>query len=294
MTKDLYIDFHSLVYRYLHVMTDNIKEFGFGVLKYSILKNGILKYIEQFSPDRVFVCIDSPKTWRKEYYKDYKASRKIKRDKKKDTVDWNKFFNFIDDFKIEMEENFPFYVLQSEGLEADDIISFLVRHPHHVDNEKICLTNDNDYIQLLRFPNTKVFNHMKGSYYECDTPKLQLEIKLLTGDKKDDVPGVFDGRFGPKGAEKLIADTEKFEKLITEDYIDGVENPVKSRYERNQVLLDLRKTPNKYLKPILKTMLARKKTPAKESIHPYFIKQKFRELLNNIQRIRYLIKDLKY
>ena len=134
---------------------------------------------------------------------------------------------------------------------------------------------------------------MKKAWYETDTPQRDLELKILLGDKKDDVPKVMEGKFGPKAAEKML-DGENYQQLITEDVIDGSPNPIKEKFERNTKLLDLSKTPREYIKPLLEQIVKIQNNPVKESIHRYFMDNDLRILLDEMPRIRCLLNTLRF
>jgi 5'-3' exonuclease len=200
MEKHLYIDFSHLAYRCLFANAGAIKTNGWGIMRHLLIRNFTF-LSERFEPNQIFICFDSPTIWRKSYYPEYKATRKAARDKQKDIVDWKEFFNFITEFKAEIREIFPFYCLEQEGLEADDIIAYLVRE--NPDKNKTIVTSDGDYVQLLRFKNTSIYDPLKDKMVSGVNPVLELEKKILTGDKSDNVPPIRP-RLGEKTAEKMI------------------------------------------------------------------------------------------
>ena len=280
MEKHLYIDFSHLAYRCLFANAGTIKTNGWGIMRHLLIKNFV--YLsEKFEPNQVFICFDSPTIWRKSFYPEYKATRKAARDKQKDIIDWKEFFNFLSEFKVEIREIFPFYCLEQEGLEADDVIAYLTRN--NPDKNKTIVTSDGDYVQLLRFKNTSIYDPLKDKMVTGVNPVLELEKKILTGDKSDNVPPI-KPRLGEKTAEKLISsgqiDLMLEEKTSTGEYVE-----LRKNYDRNKKLVDLTKTPVNLLEQLQQT-IDDYVLPDGKVIFTYLKTKKLRDLLGNMQKIR--------
>ena len=101
--------------------------------------------------------------------------------------------------------------------------------------------SDNDYVQLLDNYNNDVINtrgySLRTKYKlqkkdnNMSRVKELLEIKILTGDKSDNIKGNFP-RCGPKTAIKMIHNPSFREKKINKD-----------NYERNKTLIDFDRIP---------------------------------------------------
>jgi len=65
------------------------------------------------------------RSWRKNVFPNYKASRKKTRDDNADH--WEEVFRIINMIREEIENNLPYKVVQVDDAEADDIIGTLVR-----------------------------------------------------------------------------------------------------------------------------------------------------------------------
>ena len=103
----------------------------------------------------IVLCCDNKDVWRRDYFPYYKANRKKGRDAS--DMDWNKLFEVIHGIRAEIEEFFPYKVINVERCEADDIIATLVHENGTVMNtgsEKILiLSGDKDFIQLQTYAN---------------------------------------------------------------------------------------------------------------------------------------------
>lgn len=97
-----------------------------------------------------------------------------------------------------------------DGLEADDVVYGWVRalrsesHSEFADVPIYCISNDNDYLQLRRFDNVHVYNLGDKNLADrsCGCPEKDLLVKVLCGDKSDNIPPCAAG-VGPKTALKL-------------------------------------------------------------------------------------------
>jgi 5'-3' exonuclease len=280
MTKHLYIDYSHTCFRVLFAIRAQLGKIDdIQILRHVILKN-IFHLIEKFNPTDVVIACDNQKSWRKKLYEGYKGQRKEQREK--DDFDWDEFFKFINELTEELKLNFPFKVLNIPFLEADDIIAYLVRANENVD--KVMVTSDGDYVQLLRYPNTEMYDPIKHSIitkkpHEAD---YALQIKILIGDKSDNIPAV-QPRLGIKTAEKLIESGE-IDKRMEEELF-------KKNYEFNSKLVDLTKTP-KALTQLLETQIAEYSLAGTSNIFNYFVDKGLRDFLARSNDICNMLKPI--
>lgn len=287
--KHLYIDLSNICYRNVHSQAPDLKALGFGIFRHSIISS-VIYNIEKFEPNKVFICCDAPRNWRKKFYEPYKAHRKAA--KAKFDIDWSKFEETVEEVKMGFKSNFPFYVLQQDWLEADDIISYLVRK--NINDDKIIVSSDSDFVQLMKYPSTKIYCPLKKDFIKCDNPQLHLEIKVIKGDKNsDNIPSIYPG-IGPKKAEDLFASGDM------ENLLQGKETSVKMKgdpkvmvenYHRNRKLIDLTKTPKALIDLLEKTMEETKPAPSK-GVYEYIVKHKMRDLFYKMAHIDKVMKKL--
>ena len=144
--------------------------------------------------------------------------------------------------------------LYDRELEADDCVALTARHivNKYQDANVWIITSDMDYLQLssdrihLIAANGKKLTDSKDSFND---PKKDLFCKIISGDKSDNIPGVF-SRCGIKTAGKYYEDKELFRKKLEET--PGA-NEI---YKRNQTLIDFDNIPtelsNRFRKECLK------------------------------------------
>ncbi len=222
----LFFDFHNLLYRNVHVANFHVPEdTEFEYWKY-LMVNSLLTTIKKFKPDEVICAIDAKPSWRKSIYSDYKSRRRMAR--KKSTVDFDAFFLVANKFMEDIKKSFTnIYFLEIEKAEADDIIAILSKEFIR-DSDVIIISSDRDYMQLLKNPNTKLYDPIKKAFVKCINPKKELDLKVITGDKSDDIPAI-KPKCGPKTAQKIL--DAGIEKELTD-------NNIRENYKRNKILID--------------------------------------------------------
>lgn len=285
-------DLNHVAYRCLFAGINDIKDVGWAYFKH-IMYNHIFAVCKKFNATEVILCVDSSENWRKKIYPEYKATRKEQREEQKD-IDWNAFFTAFREFTEEVKQYFPFYVLQIKYMEADDIAAIIARD--YQKYEKIIVTSDGDYTQLLKYNNVKIWDPIKMAFRNSDDPQKDLQIKILMGDKGDNIPSV-KPRVGEKTAEKLINDPELLKEMFndtTPSYTqkDGtvvtMGEEYREKYKLNTALIDLSRIPD-VLTNALKKNLAEYELPTGKDIFSYFSKNKFREFMRRMQEIEQII-----
>jgi len=126
--------------------------------------------------DIIVVALDShgKGNWRKEFDPAYKANRKTKREQ--DDIDWTHWFSEFDKLLENIRCSTPFQPIMVDKLEADDLISYGVRH--FTDNECVIVSTDSDYEQLCAFDNVKIFSPATKLYKIVKHPYQVLAKKI--------------------------------------------------------------------------------------------------------------------
>lgn len=278
----LLLDFQNLAIRCLYADMEFVADPNpdYRLLSHRIMTS-IIYNIRMFSPNELILAVDGRYYWRKKVYEKYKAQRKAKRDN--DVFDWNVFFEYLNSFLSDIKQSLPFKVMKIKWVEADDIIGTLTRLlPDGKTN--IIVSSDKDFIQLLSNPKVRLYDPIKREQVKSTDPKRVLEIKILTGDKSDNIPNV-KPRLGLKTAIKILDDPELIEKLMKDFYVipkniltvekcthkwkddkhneeenmmvckkcslGGKKILIKDTYARNSRLIDMGKIPNKIKHRIL-------------------------------------------
>jgi len=232
------------------------------------------KFVSEFG--ELILCCDDRKSWRKELFPNYKASRKKTRSAA--PIDWENLYECLNQLKEELIEWFPYKVLQAEKAEADDIIAVLVG----LANERtLILSSDKDFIQLHHF-NVRQYSPIQKKFVEGDA-KWSLHEKLIKGDVGDGVPNIMSD-------DNVFVDEGRRQKPITKKKVDawfGVDPDMYCdaemlrNYNRNKMLVDLGEVPESIRINITKQF----ETTAvgdRKRLLTYFINHRLKNLTENL------------
>jgi len=165
--------------------------------------------------DHAAVCIDSPKSWRRDIYPEYKANRPPK-----EAVMIEQLRRCQEDLAAD-----GFVLLGAEGFEADDVMATaaIALAGHRVtiisaDKDLLACVNHDDgaggSVDVLR-PHTSPPTLVTEDSLFADTGMMAKQIPhwlALCGDTSDNVPGV--ERIGDKTARKLLAEHSSVKGIV--------------------------------------------------------------------------------
>ena len=237
--------------------------------------NSVKKAWQDFGGKHVVFCLEG-RSWRKDFYKPYKANRAETRaamtvkEQEEDKLFWETF----DAFKEFIQTKTNCTVLQHPNLEADDLIAgFIQSHPS---DDHVIISTDSDFHQLLA-PNVRQYNGVSEETHTLEgifdkkgklvkdkktnepkavpDPKWILFEKCIRGDSSDNVFSAYPG-VRVKGTKNKVGLTEAFEdrdkkgwawnNLMLQRWTDheNVEHRVLDDYNRNVKLIDLSAQPD--------------------------------------------------
>jgi len=204
------VDGSSYLYRAFHALPDLRTSSGepTGALR------GVLSMLRRLvidgKPDYFAVVFDAPgKTFRDDWYPDYKANRQAMPD--------DLTLQIAPLHELVRAHGWP--LLMIEGVEADDVIGTLAREAKAAGIETIISTSDKDLAQLVE-PGITLVNTMSNERLDHDgvvakfgvRPDQVLDLLALTGDSIDNVPGV--AKVGPKTAAKWLTQYGSLDAVI--------------------------------------------------------------------------------
>ena len=252
-----------------------------------IMFNSINKCWNKFDGTHVVLCLEG-RSWRKDFYKPYKANRKVTMNKRspREQEDDELYFEAYDDMVQFFADKTNCTVLRCEIAEADDMIATWVQQ-HPEDNHMIVST-DSDFYQLMA-PNVQQYNgtldqlvSLEG-FVDAKTgkrvidkktkaekalpdPEYILFEKCVRGDSADNVFSAYPGA-RTKGSKNKTGILEAYEDRNTSGYnynnfmlqrwVDhnGDEQRVRDCFERNKILIDLTLQPDD-IKALVKERIA--------------------------------------
>jgi 5'-3' exonuclease len=230
------------------------------------------RFLSEFG--EMVLCYDSRHYWRRDYFPEYKHSRRKSRGT--DDKNWDIIFNCLNTIKEEVKSNMPYKSVEVYGAEADDVIATLCSESS---NEVMILSGDKDFIQLQKFPNVKQYSPITKKMINGMNPDDYLKEHVLKGDTSDGVPNVLspDNTF-VDGIRQRPLSKKKIATMVEGDFPN---DEIKRNYQRNKKLIDLTCSPDELRSEILDTY---KSAPVNDrsKILNYFIKQRLKTLTESI------------
>jgi len=234
------------------------------------------RFLSEFG--EMVLCFDSKHYWRRDYFPEYKYSRR--KGRTTDNKDWDSIFECLNNIKDEVKTHMPYKSVEVYGAEADDIIATLCSE---YAEEIMILSGDKDFIQLQRFPNVKQYSPITKKMINGEDPVRYIKEHVFKGDTSDGVPNVLspDNTF-VDGLRQKPMTKKKIEAWIDHDFEDVAPNDeVKRNYQRNLKLIDLTYTPVELSSEILETY---RESPSgdRSQLLNYFIKKRLSILTESI------------
>ena len=233
------------------------------------------KYFQEYG--EVILSWDSKHSWRRDYFPQYKASRR--KGRQKSDLNWDSIFEFLNRIKSEFKENLPYKFIEVYGTEADDIIAVLCKN--FQDENIMIISGDKDFIQLQKYSNVKQWSPITKKYINGYNPHIYLKEHIFKGDTSDGVPNVLppDNTF-TDGLRQRPIGRKKIQTWLNID-IDDLQDEVKRNYQRNNQLINLDNIPADLEKEIMMDF-CEAQCGDRSKLLNYFIKNKLRELTESI------------
>ena len=226
-TNLLVVDGLNLAFRYKHA---GKKQFAADYI------NTVKSLAKSYEARTVVVLGDGGSSYREDIFPEYKANRKELREKQTEKEEQD-FKEFLDEFNKTfdlLEESF--YTFRFKGVEADDIAAYLTKLLLKEYNHIWLISSDKDWDLLINntvsrfsYVTRKEITLENWNTHYNYLPEDHISIKVLMGDKGDNIPGV--NGVGIKRAETLV-------KSYGDGYDIYSSLPINSRYKYIQNLND--------------------------------------------------------
>ena len=205
-----------------------------------------MKFGEEYG--ELVLCYDSKHYWRRDYYPEYKHSRKKGREASSN--DWDAIFEVLNAIKAELKEFFPYKHLEVYGAEADDIIAALCGELEFDNGKTLILSGDKDFIQLQKFRNVTQYSPITKKFVNGIDPDVYLNEHVLRGDSSDGIPNVLspDNTFVDGLRQKPLS-KKKIQMMVAGNFPN---EETKRNFQRNKKLIDLKESPPELFFDILK------------------------------------------
>ncbi len=261
----------------MHLNMTKSKEPDENMVRHMIL-NSVRMYRSQFTEEygEVVLAYDSKHYWRRDFFPNYKASRRKGREKS--DLDWDAIFEVLNKIKAEFKDNLPYKYLEVYGAEADDIIATLVKNK----KEPIMIVSgDKDFIQLQKYSDVKQYSPILKKYVNGYNPDTYIKEHILKGDTSDGVPNVLspDNTFVDGLRQKPLT-KKKIENWLNAN-IDDLPDEVKRNYQRNETLISLDKIPSE-LETEINEVFDNAPCGNRSKLLNYFIQSRLKNLTETI------------
>ena len=193
-----------------------------------------MKWGDEFG-DLVIAC-DNRQYWRRQVFPYYKAGRKVTREKS--GMDWSSIFEAVNLIRDELDEVFPYPVINVDGAEADDVIGTLAAYSQTIGEPGplfedeitpepfLIVSGDHDFKQLQKFSNVKQYAPAQKKWVKITEPaEVVLREHIIIGDKGDGIPNMLsaDNVFvnGTRQTPIRKVKLNKWKNLPPEEWVTG-------------------------------------------------------------------------
>ncbi|MDA1036195.1 MAG: DNA polymerase I, partial [Chloroflexi bacterium] len=221
------MDGHAMLYRAFFALQSarpmTVRKTGEDVRGVYSFMTTFFKVINDLKPTHIAITFDPPgPTFRHDQYAEYKANRPKMPDELAQNIDRAK----------QVMRAFDVPIYEVPGYEADDVLGTIASFADREKVDTVITTGDTDTLQLVSdhvrvllttgFGDNKLYDPaMVAVRYDGLTPDQVRDVKALTGDSSDNIPGV--PGVGIKTAVKLIQEFGTVESLL--DRVDEVKPP---------------------------------------------------------------------
>jgi len=258
----------------------------------STLKSYKKKYGKEYG--ELVICCDGRKYWRREFFSQYKASRKKNRDAS--DLDWHLIFDTLNEMRQDIAAHFPWRVVHVDRAEADDIIASmtqwlqeneLVQEGLMEEPQKVLiLSSDKDFKQLQLFPTVKQWSPMQKKYVTA-TQREITEYKIehiVKGDTGDGIPNILskDDVFVVGERQKPVS-AKRLAEFIENGFIACRNDEERRNWHRNTTLIDFNHIPQDVKQTIIDSYISNKPKGDKMTVMNYLMEHRCRLLLDELE-----------
>ena len=264
------------------------------LLRHMIL-NSIRSYKMKWGDEfgNLVIACDNRQYWRRQVFPYYKAGRKVTREKS--GMDWSSIFEAVNLIRDELDEVFPYPVINVDGAEADDVIGTLAAYSQTIGEPGplfedeitpepfLIVSGDHDFKQLQKFSNVKQYAPAQKKWVKITEPaEVVLREHIIIGDKGDGIPNMLsaDNVFvnGTRQTPIRKVKLNKWKNLPPEEWVTG---EMSAGYVRNSTLVDLTKTPEDIKETIINSYKSQQGQDRSLLLN-YFMKHKMSRMIDVI------------
>lgn len=263
-------------------------EVNLPLIRHMII-NSIRSYKRKFGAEfgEIVIACDNRRYWRRDVFPNYKANRKKSRDDS--GFDWNSIFEALHQVRAELDEHFPYPVIDVDGAEADDVIATLAEYSQTSNTDGLIpsaepflvLSGDHDFNQLQKWSNVKQYAPVQKKFVKLtERPEVVLMEHIIRGDKGDGVPNIFsdDDTFVTGSRQRPLKKDKvaEWKHQKPEDFITSDE--MWRNFQRNRELVDLSRIPLE-IKDAIVDSYEKQKGGVRSGLLNYFIANRMKQMI---------------
>lgn len=223
--------------------------------------------------------------WRRDIFKPYKLNRKITRDQD-EKVDWNTLFTYFNEIVEEWKESLPFYCLQIDKAEADDIFATICFRYARSESHIVIISSDEDIVQLqTHYSNISQYSLKRRAMITKENTKYDLFDHIVKGDAGDGIPNI-------RSHENILIEKTEKQKSIFKKELDVwrvnfrypekfCDDEMLKRFKINQMIIDFGSIPMEIIDAIDESYI-NYKLP-KQKMFDYFIKHRLTKMMGDFK-----------
>jgi len=241
------------------------------------------KYHDKYG--EMVICTDHLSSWRKVAFPQYKAHRKVQRDKQKveKGMDWSALFDTISRIIDELKTNFPYKVIRVPHAEGDDVIAVLAKYANNTLKEQsLIVSSDKDFNQLYKYKRIRQYSPMRGKMLKGIDAQAYLKEHIIRGDKGDGIPNILSADDCiVSGVRQRPISKKKVETWLRQEPEDFCKNGMMNGWNRNQEVIDFEYIPPPMTLDILEQYNGQT-PPNRSGLLNYFVKHRLKMLIEHI------------
>ena len=232
---------------------------------------------------QVVIAVDGKASWRKAVFPHYKFRRAEDKAKLAPNVNWTEVYKTINKISDEIKNHLPYIVIKHDHAEGDDIIGEVVRwyHAERPMENIVILSGDKDFKQLHFTSRVRQFSPTLKKFVVSQGADFELRDIIMTGDRLDGVPNILspDHSFVSRVKQsKMTAGRKEFYHTCDPTQIE--DTIIRRNWVRNEILVDLNKTPGSIKQSIREQLIEQLEAPKKpSSFFPYLVEHRLTELM---------------
>lgn len=270
----------------------NDVEIEVPLLRHMIL-NSIRGYKQKFGNKygELVIACDNQNYWRRKEFSYYKAGRKKAREDS--GFNWKLIFEALTMIREEINDYFPYKVINVDGAEADDIIAVLAEWSQSNDLANglfdepkpfLVLSGDHDFIQLQKWNNVQQYSPIQKKFVKSDiSPEKYAFEHIIKGDKGDGIPNILSADDSiVNGVRQKPITQKKLDEWFKHPELMPNEDEFKKNYIRNKKLVSFDSIPANIKESIINSYTNQPEKD-KSKLLNFFVQNRMKNMMELIE-----------